>query len=170
MARFVLRGGMLRIFLILFLLSAGFVEDSTAQYQVYAGNGYTLTHQVLHSSNGRIFPGFSLNFNEALVTVRGNKIMAGPSGSEFDLIFIYKEGKLYRGNAMYTSQIAYTLGPQGKIYEGDSTFELDVVFNVQNGVIFNGAHSHPSDAMYFIEGAHTPVDLFGVLVALELIR
>jgi len=162
--------GMLKWCSILFILITFSLSEAQAQYQVYAGNGYTLTHQVLHSANGRIFLGFSLNFNDALITVRGNKIMAGPSGSEFDLIFIYQEGKLYRGNAMYTSQIAYTLGPNGKIYEGNSTFELDVVYNVQNGVIFNGAHSHPSDAMYFIKGPHTPVDLFGILVALELIR
>jgi len=170
MARFVNAMVMLRIFFISFILVTGIMGDAQGQYQVYAGNGYTLTQQVLHSANGRIFPGFSFNFNEALVTVRGNKIMAGPSGSEFDLIFTYQEGKLYRGNAMYTSQIAYTLGPNGKIYEGNSTFELDVLYNVREGVIFNGSHSHPSDAMYFIEGPHNPVDLFAVLVALELIR
>jgi len=170
MARFMNALGMFRICLLTLFLAFGLIREAQGQFQVYAGNGYTLTHQVLHSANGRIFPGFSLNFNDALVTVKGNRIMAGPSGSEFDLIFTYKNGRLYRGNAMYTSQIAYTLSPNGKIYEGDSNFELDVVYNVQNGVIFNGAHSHPSDAMYFIEGPHNPVELFGILLALELIR
>lgn len=155
---------------LLFIFLFGTTLTARSQYQVYAGNGYTLTHQVLHSANGRIFPGYSLNFNEALVTIRGNEIMAGPSGSEFDLIFTFKDGKLYRGNAMYTSQIAYTLGPNGKIYDGNSTYELDVLYNVKNGVIYNGAYSHPTDALYFIEGPHNPVDLFGVLVALELIK
>lgn len=141
-----------------------------AQFRVFAGNGYTLTHQVLHSLNGRIYPGFSLSFNEALATVSANQIMAGPSGSEFDLIFTLREGKAYRGNAMYTSQIAYTIAPNGKIYKGDSTFELDVLYNVKNGVIYNGSQSHPSDAMFYIEGPHTPADLIGVLMSLELIR
>lgn len=143
---------------------------SYGQYRVFAGNGYTLTHQVLHSSNGRLYPGFSLNFNDALATVAGNEIMAGPSGSIFDLVFTFKDNKVYRGNAMYTSQIAYTLGENGKIYEGDSTFELDVLYNVKNGVIYNGAHSHPSDAMFFIEGPHSAIDLFAILFSLELIR
>ena len=154
---------------VLLLLLALFCMEMEAQIRVYRGSGQFITEQVLHESNGRFFPGYSFNFDDALYTVRGPMIMFGPSGSEFDLIYTMRENKLYRGNAMYTSQIAYTFD-NGKFYKGDSTFELDVLYNVQNNVIYNGSQSFPPDAIYFIEGQPTLTDLFAILLSLELIN
>jgi hypothetical protein len=153
--------------LLLFLLFVFFIE-AEAQIRVYRGSAQFITEQVLHEANGRFFPGYSLNFDDALYTVRGPMIMEGPSGSEFDLIYTLKDNKLYRGNAMYTSQIAYTFN-NGKFYKGDSTFELDVLFNVRNNVIYAGSQSFPTDAIFYIEGQPRLVDLFAILLSLELI-
>jgi hypothetical protein len=69
---------------------------------------------------------------------------------------------------MFSSQIAYTLF-DGKIYRGDSNFELDVLYNVRNDVIYVGSQSFPTDAIYYIQGRYNPVQLFAILLSLELI-
>lgn len=110
-----------------------------------------------------------MNFNDVLYTVIGNRIMEGGSGSEFDLVYTFKEGRIYRGNAMYTSQIAYTIGQNGKIYKGNSTFELDVLYTVRDGVIYAGSSTFPGDAIYYIDGPYSPAELIGFLLSLDLI-
>ncbi len=94
--------------------------------------------------------------------------MLGPMGSEFDLLFTFRDNKLWRGTALYTSQIAYTF-EDGRIYRGDSTFLIDMLYNVKDGVIYNGANSFPTDALLLIEGRFTPTQLFAIMLSLELI-
>jgi len=156
-----------RLAIMLILLSLFGVAK--AQTRVFRGNAHYLTEQVLHLANHRIYPGYSMNFNEVYYTVLGNEIMEGGAGSEFDLIYTYRDGKLYSGNAMYTSQISYTLGENGKLYKGDSTFELDVLYTIRNGVIYAGSGTFAGDAIYYIEGPVTPAELFGILLSLGLI-
>ena len=103
------------LFLLLFL-TFGLAKESVAQIRVFSGNAHYITGQVLHFANNRIFPGYSFDFNEVLYTVIGNEIMLGGSGSEFDLVYTYREGRIYTGYAMYSGQIVYTLGENGKIY------------------------------------------------------
>ncbi len=94
--------------------------------------------------------------------------MAGRTGSEFDLLYTCREGKLYSGNAMYSSQIAYRI-INGKIYKGDSAFQLDILYTVQNGIIFDGNQTYSIDALYAIKGVYTDTDLFAILLSLNLI-
>jgi hypothetical protein len=157
------------LIILLLALSMGSSFSGQGQIRVFAGNAHYLTDQVLHFTNNRIFPGYSFDFNSVLYTVIGNEIMVGGSGSEFDLIYTYRDGRLYTGNAMYSGQIAYTLGDNGKIYKGDSNFELDVLYTVKDGVIYVGSGTFAGDAVYFIEGAYSPADLFGILLSLDLI-
>lgn len=156
-----------KISLVLFFLF-GLTKTTTAQIQVYRGNGHVLTEQVLHFANNRIFPGYSFNYNDILYTVIDNKIMTGGSGSEFDLLYTFREGKLYTGTAMYTSQIAYRI-MNGKIYKGDSAFQLDILYTVQNGIIFDGNQTYSIDALYAIIGVVTDTELFAILLSLNLI-
>jgi len=161
---------MKRIVLILSLVfSLGFSLSTQGQIRVFAGNANYITDQVLHFTNNRIFPAYTFDFNAVLYTVIGGKIMVGGSGSEFDLIYTFRDGRLYTGNAMYSGQIAYTLGENGKIYKGDSNFELDVLYTVKDGVIYAGSGTFAGDAIYFIEGRYSPADLFGILLSLDLI-
>lgn len=155
--------------LVLFIFLAVSLS-ADAQTRVFRGNAQYLTEQVLHLANHRIYPGYVFDFDQVLYTVLGNEIMEGGSGSEFDLVYTFRDGKLYSGNAMYTSQIAYTLGENGKIYKGDSTFELDVLFTVKNGVIYAGSGTFAGDAIYYIDGPHSAAELFGILLSLDLIR
>jgi hypothetical protein len=145
-----------------------FSVESYGQLYVYAGNAHYPTEMVLRFENNRMMPAFSFSINDAYYTVVGDKIMEGPMGSEFDLLFTFREGKLYKGNGMFSSQIAYTLF-DGKIYRGDSNFELDVLYNVRNDVIYVGSQSFPTDAIYYIQGRYNPVQLFAILLSLELI-
>lgn len=147
----------------------GLSRSANAQIQVYRGDGHVVTAQVLHFANHRIYPGYSLNFNDVLYTVLGNEIMVGGSGSVFDKIYTFRDGKLYSGNAMYTSQIAYTL-EDGKIYKGNSTFLLDQLYTYQNGTIYVGNQTSPFDALFFVDGDPRPAELFGILLGLGLIR
>jgi hypothetical protein len=141
---------------------------SVAQIYVYAGNAHYPTEMVLRFENNRMLPAASFSINDAYYTVVGNQIMEGPMGSAFDLLFTFREGKLYTGNGMFTSQIAYTLA-NGKIYKGDSVFELDVLYNVRNDVIYVGSQSFPTDAIYYIQGRYNPSQLFAILLSLQLI-
>jgi hypothetical protein len=154
----------------LFLLTLLFATRANGQIRVFSGNAHFITDQVLHFANNRIFPGYTFDFNQVLYTVVGNEIMLGGSGSEFDLVYTYRDGKIYSGNAMYSGQIVYTLGENGKIYKGDSNFELDVLYTVKDGVIYAGSGTFAGDAIYFIEGAYSPAQLFGILLSLDLIR
>lgn len=161
---------MKRVLLILLLVfTLGFSNSSQGQIRVFAGNANYITDQVLHFTNNRIFPAYTFDFNAVLYTVIRDKIMVGGSGSEFDLIYTFRDGRLYTGNAMYSGQIAYTLGENGKIYKGDSNFELDVLYTVKNNVIYAGSGTFAGDAIYFIEGRYNPADLFGILLSLDLI-
>jgi len=161
---------MKRVILILSLFFAlGSSLSTQGQIRVFAGNANYITDQVLHFTNNRIFPAYTFDFSAVLYTVIGGKIMVGGSGSEFDLIYTFRDGRLYTGNAMYSGQIAYTLGENGKIYKGDSNFELDVLYTVKDGVIFAGSGTFAGDAIYFIEGRYSPADLFGILLSLDLI-
>ncbi|MFT6997551.1 MAG: hypothetical protein ACJAQ4_001305 [Cryomorphaceae bacterium] len=161
---------MKRILLILSLVfTLGFSNSSQGQIRVFAGNANYITDQVLHFTNNRIFPAYTFDFNAVLYTVIRDKIMVGGSGSEFDLIYTYRDGRIYTGNAMYSGQIAFTFGENGKIYKGDSNFELDVLYTVQNGIIYVGSGTFAGDAIYFIEGRYSPADLFGILLSLDLI-
>lgn len=94
--------------------------------------------------------------------------MRGGTGSEFDLLYTFREGKLYTGTAMYTSQIAYRI-ENGKIFKGDSTFQLDILYTVKDGIIFDGNQTYSIDALYVIEGSYTDTDLFAILLSLNLI-
>lgn len=95
--------------------------------------------------------------------------MTGGSGSEFDLLYTYKEGRLYRGTAMYSSQIAYTF-KNGKIYKGDSSFQLDVLYTVKDGVIYEGNQAFQMDALFAIDGKYGDTDIFAILLSLGLIE
>lgn len=143
-------------------------EAANAQWQVYRGNGQILTEQVLYKRDQRIFPGHSWSYADVLYTVVGNKIMTGSSGSEFDLVYTCKEGKLYSGRGMYTSEIAYTF-ENGKVYKGNSTFSLDILYNLKDGVIYAGDRSFSMDAIFVIAGKYSDVDVFAILLSLQLI-
>lgn len=94
--------------------------------------------------------------------------MTGSSGSEFDLVYTCKDGKLYSGRGMYSSEIAYTF-ENGKVYKGNSTFQLDILYNIKDGVIYAGDRSFSMDAIFVITGKYTDVDIFAILLSLQLI-
>ncbi len=141
----------------------------SAQIRVFSGNGHYFTDMVLRLENNRTLPPFSYNINDAYLTVVGNKIMEGPMGSEFDLLYTFRDNKLYTGQGMYSAQIAYTY-MDGKIYRGDSNFELDVIYNVREDVIYAGRQSFATDALYLIEGQYTLPQLFAIMLSLDLMR
>lgn len=153
------------IFFLLLLFSAAIAN---AQWVVYTGNGMVIGERVLYAVQGRIFPGDLRVAPQPLYTVIGNEIMVGGSGSMFDLIYTERAGKLYRGNAMYSSQIAYTFA-DGRIYRGDSQFPLDVLCSVQGNMIFEGAYANPAEGRFVIEGPASISDLFAILLALGLL-
>ncbi len=142
---------------------------ASAQIRVFSGNGHYFTDMVLRLENNRTLPPFSYNINDAYFTVIGNKIMEGPMGSEFDLLYTFRDNKLYTGQGMYSGQIAYTY-VDGKIYRGNSNFELDVIYNVREDVIYAGRQSFATDALYLIEGQYTLAQLFAIMLSLDLIR
>lgn len=94
--------------------------------------------------------------------------MLGGTGSEFDLVYTFRDGKLYEGNAMYSSQIAYSF-QNGKIYKGDSTFQLDILYTFKNGVIYEGDQAFAMDALFAINGKYGDIDIFAILLSLGLI-
>lgn len=94
--------------------------------------------------------------------------MTGGTGSEFDLLYTYKDGKLYKDQAMYSSQIVYTF-KNGKIYKGDSTFQLDILYNFKDGVIFAGDKAFAMDALFAIDGKYGDIDILAILLSLGLI-
>lgn len=94
--------------------------------------------------------------------------MTGGTGSEFDLLYTYRDGKLFKDTAMYTSQIAYTFR-DGKIYKGDSSFLLDILYTIKNGVIYEGDQAFAMDALYAIDGKYGDTDIFAILLSLGLI-
>lgn len=153
---------------VLIFSSLFLAEAVNAQWQVYRGNGQILTEQVLYKRDQRIFPGHSWSYADVLYTVVGNKITAGSSGSEFDLLYTCKDGKLYSGRGMYSSEIAYTF-ENGKVYKGNSTFPLDILYNIKDGVIYAGDRAFTLDAMFVIAGKYTDVDIFAILLSLQLI-
>lgn len=151
------------------VLSGLFLADAAnAQWQVYRGNTHMLTEQVLYKRDQRIFPQRSWSYSDVLYTIVGNKITTGSSGSEFDLVYTCKDGKLYSGRGMYSSEIAYTF-ENGKIYKGNSNFPLDILYNIKDGVIYAGDQSFSLDAMFVIAGKYTDVDIFAILLSLQLI-
>lgn len=94
--------------------------------------------------------------------------MTGGTGSEFDLLYTFKDGKLYKDQAMYSSQIVYTF-KDGKIYKGDSSFHLDIIYNLKDGVIFEGDQAFAMDALFAIDGKYGDTDIFAILLSLGLI-
>lgn len=142
---------------------------SFGQWMVFKSNGYMVGERVLYKTNGRILIGDLYAPPKVLFTVIGNEIMAGGSGSTFDLLYTYREGKLYFGNAMYSGQIAYTF-ENGRVYRGNSNFPMDVVCTIERNAIYKGAYANIAEAQFLIDGGASIADLFAILLALGMIE
>jgi hypothetical protein len=139
-----------------------------AQVRVFAGSVHTFDRLVLRLDNNRTLPPFSSHINDAYYTVLGARIMHGAMGSEFDLAYTWREGKLYRGDAFFSSNIVYSFDGE-RVYRGDSNFLIDVLYTVKNGIVYNGPNTTPHDALLMIQGRVSPPQLLAILLSLELI-
>ena len=57
----------------------------------------------------------------------------------------------------------------GVIFRGDSTFPLDKLFTFENGYVYSAEGESVFDVVLAIDGPISVVELFGVLLATEML-
>ena len=75
-----------------------------------------------------------------------------------------RDGKVYKGNSVYTSDILMTIR-DGKIYKGTSVYNSDVIATVRDGKVYKGNSVYTSDIMFHFDGALTLVEFVAVWYA-----
>jgi len=107
-------------------------------------------------------------WNNSIVTVTKEGIYKGFSTSQFDILYTYEDGKLYLGDSIFTSDVMFTW-KDGVIYRGDSTFPLDKAFSYKNGKLYSQEGETVFDVLLTVDGDVSVLELFGILLALEMV-
>lgn len=150
------------------LLALNLVHLLAAQVYVYPDRNILFSDMVCNVQGGHVLPDNEVMWNKAIVTCDERGIYKGFSTSTFDILYTYKEGQLYLGDSFFTSDIMFTF-ENGVIYRGDSTFPLDRLFTFKNGKLYSSEGESVFDILLSIEGALSVTELFGILLALEMI-
>lgn len=108
-------------------------------------------------------------------TVRGEKIFAGFSSSNFDLAYTLREGKLSVGDSFFTDAISYSV-IENRIYVGNSSFPLDLAYTISSdgmnrGVlyVYKGDSISPFDVVAYLQGEPTQAEIFALLLTMGLL-
>jgi len=140
----------------------------SAQVYVYEGDNPVFGDVLCNVNDGHILPERKMMWSESIVTVTDEGIYKGFSTSHFDILYTYEDGSLYSGDSNFTSDILYTW-EDGVIYRGDSTFPLDKVFSYKDGKLYSSEGETVFDVLLTIEGDVSVLELFGILLALEMV-
>jgi hypothetical protein len=123
---------------------------------------------ICNVNGGHVLPGTDVMWNKAIVTCDQRGIYNGFSTSTFDVLFRFENNQLYLGESIFSSDIMYTF-KNGVIFRGDSTFPLDKLFTFKNGYVYSAEGESVFDVVLAIDGPITVVELFGVLLATEML-
>jgi hypothetical protein len=75
---------------------------------------------------------------------------------------------LYPGDSSFRTDILYTF-KDGKIYQGNSDMLLDLLYTFKDGYLYDGQGATVFDIRLTIEGTPTVAELFAILLYLEKI-